>query len=123
MYRILAFLFLLTVPVYAQESLPTDEIVVKATDAVIFEMTANLKLTQDQVSAVRPVIADNIAKIRNLQQSLEDGNIDGSAMYAQKEQLINDENQEISSILTPDQMKVWMSMQNEEPESYSKHRA
>jgi len=120
--RILAGVFLLTVPAYAQESSVTDDIVVKATDAVIFQMTSNLKLTPDQTTAVRPVIAANIVKVRNLQRSLEDGTIAGKTMYSQRKQLIDDENQELSSILTSDQMKVWLSMQDQDPSnSHSRH--
>ena len=111
-YSILAILFLSALPAWAQESSPTDEIVVKATNAVIFQMTANLKLTQDQISAVRPIITDNIVKVRNLQQSLEDGSIDGNTMYTRREQLTNDEYQKLSAILTPDQMKLWVNIQN-----------
>ena len=116
----LLIFFYLTVPVCAQESSPTDDIVVKATNAVIFQMTANLKLTQDQISAVQPIIADNIAKVRNLQQSLEDGTIDSSTMYNQRQQLVNDEDLQLGSILTPDQMKVWLSIQGQS-DSHIRH--
>lgn len=111
----ISFFLWWTVQGFAQESSATDEIVVKAANAVIFEMTANLKLTQDQINAVQPIVTDNIVKVRNLQQSLEDGTIDSRAMYSQRQQLSDDENQELSSILTPDQMRVWMSMQDQYP--------
>jgi len=90
---------------------PTDEIVVKATDSVMFQITANMKLTTDQISAIRPIITDYIVKVRDLQQSVEKGDIDSKAMYTQKLQLIADENQGLSRILTADQMKVWTNMQ------------
>ncbi len=108
---ILAVVFLLTVPAWAQESSPTDEIVIKTTDAVMFQITANMKLNQDQINAVRRIITDHIVKVRNLQQSVEDGNIDSRAMYDRKLQLINEEDQELSHILTADQMKVLISLQ------------
>ncbi len=112
-YGILAIFLFLTMSVRAQEASVTDEIVVKATDAVMFQITANMKLTQDQINATRPIIADNIVKVRNLQLSLENGTIDGKAMYTQKQQLINDENQELSHIFTSDQMRVWLNIKNE----------
>ncbi|MBF0570306.1 MAG: hypothetical protein HQL12_00395 [Candidatus Omnitrophica bacterium] len=94
-------------------NIPKDDIVVKGTNAVIFQMTANLKLTQDQINAVRPIVADNIANVRNLQQKLEDGAINGKTMYNQREQLTIDEFRKLSTILTPDQMKVWISIQSQ----------
>jgi len=75
-------------------------------------MTANLKLTQEQIDAIEPIIANNIAKVRNLQQSLEDGTIDSGTMYSQRQQLFNKEGQELSSILSTDQMKAWIIIQN-----------
>ncbi len=71
-----------------------------------------MKLTQDQISAIQPIIEDNIAKVRNLQLSLEKGAMDGTTMYRQKERLIHEENQKLSLIFTPDQMKVWINIQN-----------
>ena len=91
----------------------TDEIIVKATDAVMFEITANMKLTQDQMNAIRPIITDNIIKVRNLQMSLEKGDIDGKTMYSQKQQAITDENERLTSILSSDQMKVWIKIQDQ----------
>ena len=109
-FNLLVVFFLLTIPVYATESLPTDDIVVKATDAVIFQMKANLNLTQDQITAVQPIIAAYTAKVRNLQQSLEDGDIDGRAMYNQRQQLTNDEYQQLGTILTSNQLKTWIRL-------------
>jgi len=90
----------------------TDEIVVKATDAAMFQITANLKLPQDQINAIRPIITDNIIKVRKLQQSVEDGTIDSKAMYDQRQQLMREEYQELSHIISSDQLKVWINMQN-----------
>jgi len=114
LWLVLAVTYCLIIPAYAQGSSPTDDIVVKATNAVIYQMTANLKLTQGQITAVRPIIADNIVKTRVLQQSLEDGNIDGKTMYNQRQQLINEEYRELGSVLTPDQLKLWISIQNDQ---------
>jgi hypothetical protein len=91
----------------------TDEIIDKSTNLVMSQITENMKLTQDQISAIRPIIKDNIVKVRDLQLSLEKGNIDAKAMYNQKLQAINDENQKLSLIFSPDQMKVWINIQNE----------
>jgi len=90
----------------------TDPIIVKSTDAVMFQITANMKLSQDEINAVRAIIEDNIVKMRNLQLSLQSGAIDSKTMYSQRQQLTNDENQKLSLIFTPDQMKIWINMQN-----------
>ena len=76
------------------------------------QITANMKLTQDQISAVQVIIADNIAKVRNLQLSLGKGSIDAKTMNSQRELFNNDENQKLSQIFTSDQMKVWMNIQS-----------
>ena len=86
-------------------------IIDKATEVVISGMTANLQLTQDQISAIGPIVADNIAKGRSLQQNLEDGIIDAKTMNTQRQQLMGAENLALGSILTPAQMKIWMNMQ------------
>ena len=90
----------------------TDEIIIKSTNAVMSQITANMKLTQDQISAIQVIIADNITKVRNLQLSLGKGSIDAKTMNSQREQFNNDENQKLSQIFTSDQMKVWMNIQN-----------
>jgi len=120
---VLCISFLFSTSLGAEESSPTDEIVIKATNAVIFEMNANLKLSQDQINAIQPIVADNIVKTRNLQQSLQDGNIDGSTMYSQRQQLTNDENSQLAAILTPDQMKVWINIQNQDPSNGNSRRS
>ena len=89
-----------------------DEIVAKSTKAVMSQISDNMKLTQSQLNDIRPIIEDYIVKARDLQLSLEKGDIDGKAMYIQREQLTNDENQKLSHIMSPDQMKVWMNIQN-----------
>jgi hypothetical protein len=90
-----------------------DDIVIKAANAVIFQMTANLKLTPDQTGAVRPVIMDNIVKTRKLQQRLKDGAVDGKTMVRQRRELTEDEDRRLLPILTPGQLKTWMDIQNQ----------
>jgi hypothetical protein len=89
-----------------------DDVIAKEVKNIIFEMTINLKLTQDQISAVTPVITDNMVKVRKLQQSLEKGDIDSSTMNSDKEQLTKDEIQALAAILTPEQMQIWLNTQN-----------
>jgi len=90
----------------------SDEIILKSTNAMMLQITENMKLTQDQVRAIEPVIKDTIIRTRDLQLSLEKGTIDGKTMYSQREELTRQENQRLGRILTADQMKVWMNIQN-----------
>jgi len=94
-------------------SVSTDEIVIKATDAVMFQMIANLKLTPDQINAARPIVMDNIIKVRDLQQQLEKGDMDSKAMYNQRKKLNEDEDQALSHIFNSDQLKEWVNIQSE----------
>jgi hypothetical protein len=100
-------------PQNAASNPPTDPIIVKATDAVMFQVTANMKLTQDQINAIRLIVTDNLSKVRDLQLSVQKGNIDSKEMYSQKEQLFAEEDQKLSHILTPDQMKIWVNIQGQ----------
>jgi hypothetical protein len=111
---LLFFFFILAPWVLAQDSdqSSVEPIVIKATNAVMFQITANMKLSQDQIKAIQPIIMDNIVKIRDLQLSLEKGAIDSKTMYNQREQLYKDEDRELSQILTPEQMNVWANIQN-----------
>ena len=60
--QFLAFCFFFAFPAFAQEPSVTDEIIVKATNAAMFQITANMKLTQEQIDAIRPIIEENIVK-------------------------------------------------------------
>lgn len=77
----------------------------------MFQITANMKLSQDQINTIQPIIMKYIIKIRDLQQSLESGKIDGKTMYDQREQLYKDEDRELSLILTPAEMNLWANIQ------------
>lgn len=101
----------------------TDPIVAKATQAVIFQMTANLQLTQDQINAVGPIISEGITQQRNLQQQHADGQIDGPTLYNQRQQVISGENQQLGSVLTPDQMKTWLGIENDPSDDNNSRRS
>jgi hypothetical protein len=92
---------------------PTDDIIVKSTDLVIFQMTANLKLTPDQVNAAKPIVTDYEVKVRDLQLSLQKGNMDSKAMVLQRNLAVEDENNALSHVFSPDQLKLWIEIENE----------
>ena len=97
---------------YTQDVSPTDDIIVKSVNAEMFQVKANMKLTDDQLARVQSILTDTTVKVRSLQLSLQNGIIDGKTMYDQRQKLFNDQNDALSRILSPDQMKVWANMQN-----------
>ena len=109
---VLSFSLYIALPVFAQEATSSDAIIIKSVDALMFQITANMRLTPDQISAVRIIIADNIVKVRNLQLNLQHGDIDAKTMFSQRQQANSDESEALSHILNPDQMKVWFNIVN-----------
>jgi len=102
-YACLAVLFLITLPVFAQNQPPSaDEIVAK--------MQSELNLTQDQVSAITPIIEKYASKREQLHQGLEDGTIEKSDMRSQMKELKQDEADDLSQVLSTDQMGEWKAM-------------
>lgn len=73
-----------------------------------------MKLTQDQINSVRPIVAENIGKTRALQQSLQKGDIDAKTMVARRQQLLIEENRQLAAVLSPQQMQAWMNIENDE---------
>jgi len=94
------------------KSVPVDQIDVKATDFIMSQITANMKLTDDQLSVVRMIVQDNVVQARKLQLSVENGAMDSKTMSQQIIQLTNDENKKLGKVLTSDQMKAWINIQN-----------
>lgn len=78
-------------------------------DDVVARMQAQLNLTNQQVTAVKPVIEDYMAKRRQAIQNMrQTGDRDG--MRTQMRRLRAEELQQLSQILTADQMARWKSM-------------
>jgi len=106
MAGVCAALLFVTMPVHAQgqES--------KTAADVVSKLKAQLSLTDDQVTTITPIIEKYIIKRQELRQSVQDGTLDKGDMHTQFEQLREDENQELSQILSQDQMSQWSNMQN-----------
>ena len=92
-----AFLFVVG-SAYAQEQ--------RSADAVIQKMTTDLSLTSDQVAAIKPIIEANLAK----RQELRSSTTDRSAIKSQMDELRQEEDQQLSQVLNPDQMSKLESM-------------
>ena len=83
--------FLLT-PAYAQHQ--------KSPDQIIEQMTTDLKLTPEQVKAVKPILDASAAK----RQALLNSTQDKGTIKDQMKQVKQEEEMKLSQVLTPDQM-------------------
>ena len=97
-YILISFFFpaILT---YAQEEQNTDEVLAK--------MKIKLSLTQVQAAAVKPIIEEYTDKYQRITQSSGQLFTNKRSMRRQIDQLRIEENEKLSQILTPDQMKKW----------------
>ena len=93
-------------PAFAQEKpLSADEIVSK--------MQSKLNLTQDQVTAVTPIVEKYSSKREGIRQSMENGTADKDSIRSQMKQLKEDEGQELSQVLSAEQMSQWKQMMSQ----------
>jgi Spy/CpxP family protein refolding chaperone len=105
-------LFFTMMPVYAQDQPQGDEKhQPPSADDIVSRMQTKLNLTQDQLTAITPIIEKYSSKREELHQSMEDGTADKESIHSQMKQLRADEGQELSKVLTADQMSQWDSMQ------------
>ena len=100
----LIFLFLAVMPVFSQDQPPSAE-------DIVSKMQSKLNLTQDQVTAVTPIIEKYSSKRQELRQSIEDGTADKDSMRSQMRQLKEDEKQELSQVLSANQLAQWRKLQ------------
>lgn len=105
-YACLMVLFFSTIPVFAQDQQPPSA------DDIVAKLQAKLNLTQDQVAAVTPIIEKYSSKREELRQSIQDGTADPDSVHTQMKQLKKDEKQELSQVLSADQLSQWEQMQS-----------
>ena len=75
-------------------------------------MKAELQLTQEQVSAVRPVMQEYDSRRQELKQrQKEDMSIDDQTIADQTARLNEEEAQALGKVLDPEQMKKWKNKQ------------
>ena len=82
-------------------------------DEMAAKMKIQLGLSDDQVQAVKPVLADFQSKRQALRQNAKDGDSPDPAVMQQMKALRDEENQKLSQILTPDQMAQLQKMQSQ----------
>jgi peptidoglycan hydrolase CwlO-like protein len=109
-YACLTALFLITIPVFAQDQSSNDERQPPSAGDVVAKIQSKLNLTQDQVTAITPIIEKYSAKREELRQSIEDGTADRDSVRSQMKQLKEDQKQELSQILSSDQLSQWEQM-------------
>ena len=97
-YILISFFFP-AILVYAQEEQSTDEVLAK--------MKIKLSLTQVQAAAVKPIIEEYADKYQHLTQNSGQLFTNKRSINRQIEQLRIEENEKLSQILTPNQMKKW----------------
>jgi len=94
-------------PVFAQDQQPPSA------EDIVAKMQSALNLTPDQVSAVTPIIEKYSSKREELRQSMEDGTADKDSIHSQMKELRVDEAQELSQVLSADQMSQWKQMMSQ----------
>ena len=99
----LMVLFFSVMPLFAQNQPPSP-------DEIIQKMQSKLNLTSDQVTAITPIITNYASKFEALRQQAEDGSLDRSDMHEQMKSLREAEKQELSQILSAEQISQWMQM-------------
>ena len=115
-YACLMVLFFAIIPAFAQEHSPSIA-------DIVAKMQAKLNLTQDQINAITPIIEKYSPKREKLRQSMEDGAKDKDAVRIQSKQLKADEKQELSQVLSADQLSQWERMQNQDRRRHNEGQA
>ena len=106
-YASLMVLFFTTIPVFAQDQQPPSA------DDIVSKMQSKLNLTQDQVTAVLPIIEKYSSKREQFRQNMEDGTADRDSIRGQMKQLKEDEKQDLSQVLSSEQLGQWEQMQGQ----------
>jgi hypothetical protein len=81
--------------------------------STIAKMRQELDLQQDQVTNITPVIQKYAVEFHDLDQSIQQGTINQSAVQSQRQGIEDAETQELSAYLKPNQLSEWRSMQAE----------
>jgi len=102
----LLVLFFTVMPVFAQEQPPSA-------DDIVSKMQSKLNLTQDQVTAITPIIEKYTSQREQLRQSVEDGTADRNSMRSQMKQLREEEKQDLGQVLSADQLSQWEQFQGQ----------
>ena len=106
-YAFLMVLFISTMPVFAQDQPSSGQHQPPSTADIVTKMQSKLNLTQDQITAVTPIIEKYATKREDIRQSMQDGTADRDSLRSQMKQLKADEKQELSQVLSEEQLNQW----------------
>jgi hypothetical protein len=106
----LMVLLLTSMAAFAQEQGSGDDHQPPSVEDIVAQMQSKLNLTQDQVTAITPIIEKYSSKREEIRQSMEDGTADRDSMRSQMKVLKKDEAQDLSQVLSSDQMSQWEQM-------------
>jgi hypothetical protein len=112
-YAFLMVLIFTSTPLLAQDQPSGDERQPPSAADIVAKMQSKLNLTQDQVTAVTPIVEKYTSKREELKQSMEDGTADRDSMRSQMKQLKSDEAQELGQVLSADQVSQWEQMMSQ----------
>jgi hypothetical protein len=112
LYACLMALLFTTMPVLAQDGPPDSDHQPPSAADLVAKIQSKLNLTQDQITAITPIIEKYASKREVIRQSIEDGSADRDSVRSQMKQLRDSENQELSQFLSADQMSQWEQMQS-----------
>jgi Spy/CpxP family protein refolding chaperone len=79
-------------------------------DDMVQKMTTDLNLTQAQADAIKPIIEQSMAKRKALMETLKQQGADKDTIRSQMEPLNQEYNQQLSKILSQDQMDKLKAM-------------
>jgi Spy/CpxP family protein refolding chaperone len=92
-------------------------------DDVVQKMKTDLNLTQAQVDAIKPIIEQDMAKRKKLLDGLKQQGASEDTLRTQTAQLNQERDQQLSKILTPDQMDKLKDIKTKKHhKSEKKHR-
>jgi hypothetical protein len=112
-YACVMVLFFTTMPAFAQDqSSGGDHQPLSAAD-IVAKLQSKLNLTQDQVTAITPIIEKYSSKREHIRESMEDGTADNDTVRDQMKQLKTDETQELSQVLSADQVSQWEQLMSQ----------
>jgi Spy/CpxP family protein refolding chaperone len=73
-------------------------------DEMVQRMKTNLDLTQEQADAIKPILEQNMAKRKALRETLRQQGVDADTIRSQKDLLMQEQDQQLSKILTQSQI-------------------
>ena len=110
-YGLAMILCLTAMPVLAQDQSATDAQQPANAEEIVSWMQSKLNLSQDQVTAVTPIVVKYFTRREQMRASMADGSADKDSIRIQMKLLKEDEKQELSQFLSAQQLDQWDQIQ------------